>query len=502
MHPSRSLTRRRLLGVGLSLGAAAALAACGQPLPTPVVATPTSAPAKPTEAPKPASAPAATTAPAAAAATPAASGSPAAAAAGAAPAAAKPAAPAAGQITLRMHSRTDSEGTKPQAAIKVLEEKNPKVKISLEMIPSADYTTKVLAMAAGDQVGDLMWGSPSNYHIQVGTGLWFDVTPLIKSTNYDMKPFFPSALDYLTKHDGKYWSLPYKAHPGAPALWYNKEILEQAGVSNPAPKTYDELTELATKLTKRQGSNGPVDVYGFLPNDSYNHASICLHRAWGVEEVEPIFGAKKSLMDQPKSLEAYTWLWSLYQKHKVAALPGPGVSVGESVWVSQKAAMFQASSSTKGAQNAIAGKFTPRNVLMPAGPGGKVGTKMVFDNFGQYKKTKYPEESFDVLAYFCGKEHGIRLGLPEGGGSWTCGARTDVFYSKELMDSTPNHKIFAEITEKAEPSFYPDNFRLNEYETALTQGYQKIMLSESAPTAASMKELQQSLQAVLDRPKP
>jgi hypothetical protein len=126
----------------------------------------------------------------------------------------------------------------------------------------------------------------------------------------------------------------------------------------------------------------------------------------------------------------------------------------------------------------------------------------VFDNFGMYNKTKYPQESFEVLAYFCGKEHGIRLGLPEGGGSWTCGARNDVFYSDELMKSTPNHKIFAEITETAMPAMYPANFRLNEYETALTQGMQKIMLDPSPVTSAKLKEVQQSLQSVLDRPKP
>ena len=492
-------SRRALLRVGgLALGAAA-LAACGQPLPTPVI--PTQPPAKPTEAPKPAGE---ATKPAAAA-----GGTPAAAAATApaaqpttAPSAAQPATGGTAQITLRMHSRTDAEGTKPQAAIKVLEQRNPKVHIQLEMIPSADYVTKILALAAGGQVGDLMWGSPTNYHIQVGTGLWFDLTPLIKSTNYDMAPFFQSAKDYLTRHDGKYWSLPYKAHPGAPALWFNKEMLDAAGVGTPNPKTFDELTELAVKLTKRPAGGGPAEVYGFLPNDSYNHASICDHRSWGAEEIDPVFGAKKSLMDQEKSLQVYTWLHSLYWKHKVAPAPGPGVGVGQDVWVAQKAAMYQASSSTKSVEGIVAGKWTPRVVLMPPGPGGKVGTKLVFDNFGMYNKTKYPNEAFEVLGYFCGKEHGIRLGLPEGGGSWTCGARTDVFYSDELMKSTPNHKVFAEITEKSEPSFYPENFRLNEYETALTQGYQKIMLNETPPTAATMKELQQSLQAVLDRPKP
>jgi len=502
MTGSTRTSRRALLGFGaLTLGAAALAACGGAPLPTPVI--PTQPPAKPTEVPKPA----ATAAPAGGAATPAAGATAAgattaAAQATTAPAAAQAATGGTAAITLRMHSRTDAEGTKPQAAIKVLEAKNPKVHIQLEMIPTADYVTKILALAAGGQVGDLMWGSPTNYHIQVGTGLWFDVTPLIQSTKYDMAPFFQSAKDYLTRHDGKYWSLPYKAHPGAPALWYNKEMLDAAGVGTPNPKTFDELTDLAVKLTKRSSANAPADVYGFLPNDSYDHASLCDHRSWGAEEVDPIFSAKKSLMDQDKSLQVYTWLHSLYWKHKVAPAPGPGVGVGQDVWVAQKSAMYQASSSTKSVEGLVKGKWTPRVVLMPPGPSGKVGTKLVFDNFGMYKQTKYPNEAFDVLGYFCGKEHGIRLGLPEGGGSWTCGARTDVFYSDELMNSTPNHKVFAEITEKSDPSFYPDNFRLNEYSTALTQGYQKIMLNETPPTAATMKEFQQSLQAVLDRPKP
>jgi hypothetical protein len=106
-------SRRGLLRLsGLALGAAA-LAACGQPLPTPVVATPTSAPAKPTEAPKPvaeptkpAAAPAGATTPAAGAAAPASQAT-------TAPAAAKPATGGTAQITLRMHARTDAEGTKP-----------------------------------------------------------------------------------------------------------------------------------------------------------------------------------------------------------------------------------------------------------------------------------------------------------------------------------------------------------------------------------------------------
>ena len=45
----------------------------------------------------------------------------------------------------------------------------------------------------------------------------------------------------------------------------------------------------------KAGAAGSVDVYGFLPSDSFTHAVNCLVRAWGVEPVDPIFKAKKSL---------------------------------------------------------------------------------------------------------------------------------------------------------------------------------------------------------------
>jgi multiple sugar transport system substrate-binding protein len=441
---------------------------------------------------KPAAAAAATTAPAAAGAAP---------TTAPAPTAVKPVTLGPGQILLRMHSRTGSEGTKPEAGIKVVEEKNPKIKIQLETFPTAEFTTKVLTMAAGGQLGDLIWGSPSNYHVQVGNNLWFDVTPLVQSTNYDLKPFFKSALDYLTAHDGKLWSLPYKAHPGSPAIFYNVEHLQKQNVANPPSwKTYEELTETAVKLHK--GGGGAVEMYGILPNTGWNHSVPCILRAFGSDETDSVFKATKSTLDTPQALQAFQWYHDLYHKHKIAPIPGPGVDTGDAVFAAAKGALLQASSSTKQLEGTIGGKFTMRNLLMPPGPSGKVGTKLVFDNFGMYNKTKYPQESFEVLAYFCGKEHGIRLGLPEGGGSWTCGARNDVFYSDELMKSTPNHKIFAEITETAMPAMYPANFRLNEYETALTQGMQKIMLDSSPITSAKLKEVQQSLQSVLDRPKP
>ena len=38
-------------------------------------------------------------------------------------------------------------------------------------------------------------------------------------------------------------------------------------------------------------------------------------------------------------------------------------------------------------------------------------------------KSKFPNEAWTLQMYMCGKEHGIRLGLREGGGAGTPGIR-------------------------------------------------------------------------------
>src|SRR6187402_796369 len=132
----RVSSRRAVLRSLAALATLPLLAACAAEAPTPAPA------AAPTQAP---AAAAPTQAPAAAAATPAAAGTPAAGAAAATQAPAKAPAPAAPATTggakteIRMHSRTSTEGTKPEAAIAVFEKANPDITIKLETFPPGEY---------------------------------------------------------------------------------------------------------------------------------------------------------------------------------------------------------------------------------------------------------------------------------------------------------------------------------------------------------------------------
>ena len=120
MDTPRTPSRRALLA---GLAALPLLAACAAEAPTPAPKAPAPPPAA--EPTKPA-----------------------------APEAAKPATGAAPKTEVRMHSRTGTEGTKPEAAIAVFEKANPDITIKLETFPPGEYGDKVNTLGAAGSLGD------------------------------------------------------------------------------------------------------------------------------------------------------------------------------------------------------------------------------------------------------------------------------------------------------------------------------------------------------------
>jgi len=121
-----------------------------------------------------------------------------------------------------------------------------------------------------------------------------------------------------------------------------------------------------------------------------------------------------------------------------------------------------------------------------------------YDFMGLNAKSKSQDQAWRVLVYFTGKEHGIRLGLPDGGGSFTPGGRKDVYAAPELLRRDPNFWVFSELVNAAQDNYYPANLRSGKLETVITQAMDKILLSEKQPTAADFTELNKTVQAQLD----
>ncbi len=124
--------------------------------------------------------------------------------------------------------------------------------------------------------------------------------------------FYPALLQG-SEIDGKRYSLPFQR--STQVLFYNKEIFEEAGITNP-PDTWDELIETGKKLVKTE--NGEVTRWGLqVPMGGFfsywNIQPFILQN--GVELANPE-GTKVKFND-PKTIEAVQFFYDLAHVHKI-----------------------------------------------------------------------------------------------------------------------------------------------------------------------------------------
>jgi multiple sugar transport system substrate-binding protein len=87
-------------------------------------------------------------------------------------------------------------------------------------------------------------------------------------------------------------------------LYYNKDLLEAAGYTEP-PKTLSELTEMAKKLTT-YNADGSIDVIGFNPlSDFYEGYNNYVGNAWGADWYDD--EGKSAFASDPAWAQAFRW---------------------------------------------------------------------------------------------------------------------------------------------------------------------------------------------------
>jgi len=144
---------------------------------------------------------------------------------------------------------------------------HPDVEIEIQSVPFDEYLKRILISHTSGEIADIyvlysLWGVQL-----VDSGILNappkDVVDKVKSD------FVKPAVDGVTI-DGKIWGVPIEVDNYA--LVYNKKLLKDAGFDNP-PKTWDELVEMAPKLTKRN-KDGTISQYGFAFLSGWDSAVV------------------------------------------------------------------------------------------------------------------------------------------------------------------------------------------------------------------------------------
>jgi multiple sugar transport system substrate-binding protein len=437
----------------------------------------TTAPAKPAEATKPAAA--ATTAPAAA------------------PAKVKPG------TEIRLHVRTGTEeDTLKEVLPQFTQEKGIAVKV--EAFPGGEYYTKVQTLIAGGQLGDVLW--TVNYR---GTFLWAfnkiirPLDDLVKADGFDTAQYVKAAYE-AGLYEGKLYGMPFKIHPGPVALYYNANKVDAAGVKMPDKQfaKWDDLIGAAKQLTK--AGSGRVEQYGLTTGmtaagaaDTWKKINMYV-RAHGGEVYNE--DGTKALLDTEQARAGIRFLHALMFDHKIAPSLKESTATADEIFIAERAILYQAESGSKSLPTRIKDKFTVKNVMMPPGPSGKIGTNTIVDHIVISAGTKASPESWELTKLLCGKEVGIRLGEGQGGASGTSGGRVDVLNDPRLTKN-PLHPIFIDLLNQAQVVRLASNFRDEELNTVFHQVSAPIWLGERQPDDAFFKEFNAAVQGVLDKPK-
>ncbi len=136
------------------------------------------------------------------------------------------------------------------------ENENVTVKIQLTPYKGGEYWTKLEAAAGGGTAPDVFWLNVLHLDAYQEGGILDDLSSAIADS--DINDNFSETLVNNYVREGKNYAVPKDFDTNA--LWYNKELFDQAGVEYPTDDmTYDDLVALATELKDKL----PEGTYAF-----------------------------------------------------------------------------------------------------------------------------------------------------------------------------------------------------------------------------------------------
>lgn len=167
----------------------------------------------------------------------------------------------------------------------------------IQIVDWVNYWTLLSAGAQGGALPDIFWMHSNESQRYMEHDLLLDVTDRVaKSSLIDPKNY-PADIWSLYTNNKRYYAVPKDVD--TIALWYNRTLFDEAGLSYPNENwTWEDVYQAAKKLTKPDGS-----VYGYTNVNTNNQAGwynpIYANNGYVISQDK-----KKSGMDLPETIEA------------------------------------------------------------------------------------------------------------------------------------------------------------------------------------------------------
>lgn len=182
----------------------------------------------------------------------------------------------------------------------------------------------------------------------------------------------------------------------ASLLFYNRSHFDEAGQPHPNNEwDWFQLRDVAKKLTRDVNGDGIPDVWGFFSSSTHEVLDPLIH-SWGGSVLDET--QTRSLLDQPKALEAIQFLVDLIHEDGVSPPPGrnPGFHTGG-------VAMYITQSGNVENFMRVADSLDWAAAMVPKGPNGRV----VYggpNNVSISTQSPNPDEAWEFIKYMTGPD--------------------------------------------------------------------------------------------------
>ncbi len=288
----------------------------------------------------------------------------------------------------------------PHEILEGFKEDNPNIKIETDETPWSDFKTKLKMQIAAGNAPDVFMTDSGYAATLGGMGAAADLSQKIKSDlNRDD---FTSALDIINDGNGKVWGITHSLAPAA--VLYNKTLFDEYNVAYPEENwTFQDMLDIAQKLTKDTNGDGVTDIYGLSSGGNMTTGWLPFILAEGGAPIDET--RTKSLFADPKTLEGLKQYYSTVNVSKISPSNTWITSSGNvtSAFYSGKIAMvIDLWGTTKAINENAPDGFSYDAQMMPIGWNGKRSCIYVPNQWIIYSKAgeKQQAAAWEWIKYF------------------------------------------------------------------------------------------------------
>lgn len=354
------------------------------------------------------------------------------------------------------------------------EAKNPSMKVEIVPIKAGegDYATKLaLQHRSKDTAPDIIYEDTYRLGSDAAAGYLAPLDDYLSSWE-DWKQYPEAVHKGATGQDGKLYGIPLDTDTRG--IWYNKEVLQKAGVTLPwQPKNWDDLLSVARKIKETQPDVLPMNIYAgkvLAEGSSMQGFEMLLYGTedtlYDTDTNKWIIGSqgfkdslnfletvtKEKLGPTPQNLGDTAWSQNIYNNLMPAAKIGFSI---DGSWVP--------SNWVKGAN-----KEWPEWeqkigwAAMPTQKGQAPGRTSMSGGwvYSMGANTANKDKAFEFLTYLMNYENSLYYSVA----NQSVAVRDDVAKTEEFKDANPAVSFFADLTK--DTHFRPSS---EDYESVSTE---------------------------------